>query len=128
MSWFGDIYSAFGWDMDEKRRKAFEAETNKVMGEGWAAKIPDAFKSMLANVKSRRLEERGRVFGVAAEGGGARGGRALAGGGTTGVSYTDPYPGDPTDRFPKSITEEEEKQRLALRAPGFATFGYNSWT
>jgi len=132
MGWIQDQVSSFqssmGWDMDEKRRKAFEAETNKVMGEEWAAKNPDAFKTMLANEQSRSLEKRQKLFDVAAEGGAAHGGTAVAGGGTTGVSYADPYPGDPSDRFPKAPTEEEEKYRLALRGPVPGMMTYRGWT
>ena len=115
MSWFGDIQSAFGWDMDEKRRKAFEAETNKVMGEGWAAKNPDAFKTMLANEQSRSLEKRQKLFDVAAEGGAAHGGPAIAGGGTSGIGYAPQR--DITKTFPGAMSKEEEEYLLALRGP-----------
>jgi hypothetical protein len=78
--------------------------------------------------KSRLLGKKQKLFDIAATGGAQHGGTAIAGaGGATGVSYADPYPGDPTERFPKSITEEEEKYRLDLRAPGFATFGQYKW-
>jgi hypothetical protein len=114
MSWFGDIQSAFGWDMDEKRRKAFEAETNKVMGEGWAAKNPDAFKTMLANEQSRSLEKRQKLFDVAAEGGAAHGGPAIAGGGTSGIGYAPQR--DITKTFPGAMSKEEEEYQRMLRA------------
>ena len=114
MSWFGDIQSAFGWDMDEKRRKAFEAETNKVMGEGWAAKNHDAFKTMLANEQSRSLEKRQKLFDVAAEGGAAHGGPAIAGGGTSGIGYAPQR--DITKTFPGAMSKEEEEYQRMLRA------------
>ena len=130
MSWFGDIYSAFGWglendDFDKILKARFvddEEMYNKIKRD------EDLYNTLKSTEQSRSLAKRQKLFDIAAEGGAKHGGTAVAGGGTTGVSYTDPYPGDPTDRFPKSITEEEERQRLALRAPGFATFGYNSWT
>ena len=114
MSWFGDIQSAFGWDMDEKRRKAFEAETNKVMGEGWAAKNSDAFKTMLANEQSRSLEKRQKLFDVAAEGGAAHGGPVIAGGGTSGIGYAPQR--DITKTFPGAMSKEEEEYQRMLRA------------
>lgn len=127
------LQSWLNWDMSKKDEDEWrlglqglgEETYNKIAMNNFDNPV---YKSMLSTEKSRRMGKRQKLFDVAAEGGAKHGGTAVAGGGTTGVSYTDPYPGDPTDRFPKSITEEEEKQRLALRAPGFATFGYNSWT
>jgi len=118
MDWWKDKVSSFhgsmGWDMDEERRKAFEAETNKVMGAGWADKNKDAFKTMLANEQSRSLEKRQALFDIAATGGAQHGGTAVAGGGTTGLDYVAPR--DITKTFPGAMSKEEEEYQRMLRA------------
>jgi hypothetical protein len=53
---------------------------------------------------------------------------SLSGLGRSGISYADPYPGDPSDRFPKAPTKEEEEYRLALRGPVPGMMTYRGWT
>ena len=117
--WWKKQVSAFqgsmGWDMDEERRKAFEAETNKVMGAGWAEKNKDAFNTMLANEQSRSLEKRQKLFDIAAKGGAQDGGPAIGGGGTSGIGYAPQR--DITKTFPGAMSKEEEEYLLALRGP-----------
>ena len=52
---------------------------------------------------------------------------SLSGLGNTGIGYAPQR--DITKTFPTSLSEREEEERLALRAPGLATFGQPySWT
>jgi hypothetical protein len=53
---------------------------------------------------------------------------SLSGLGRSGISYAEPYPGDPSDRFPKAPTKEEEEYRLALRGPVPGMMTYRGWT
>mgnify|MGYP003147138662 CR=1 FL=1 len=129
MSIGSDIHSALGWGMsDEEFMQILEAKfvddqdtLNKIKGD------KTLFNSLKSTEQSRGLAKRQKVFDIAAEGGAQDGGPAIGGGGTSGLSYVPQR--DITKTFPGSLSEREEEERLALRAPGFATFGQPySWT
>ena len=116
MSWFGDIQSAFGWgleddDFDKILKARFvddEEMYNKIKTD------QDLYNTLKSTEQSRSLAKRQKLFDIAAEGGAAHGGPAIAGGGTSGIGYAPQR--DITKTFPGAMSKEEEEYQRMLRA------------
>ena len=121
-------YWGVGSDMLSDEERKLEILRQAGLPDNWGEQHPEAMNLMVKGKAGISLDQRQKLFQMAAKGGAKDGGPAISGGGTTGVSYADPYPGDPSDRFPKAPTEEEEKYRLALRGPVPGMMTYRGWT
>ena len=112
--------------MTDEQRKAFAAETDKVMGVGWSAANPDVFKTMVSKEASRMMGKRQKLFDVAAEGGAQHGGPSIGDIGQK-MPYGDTAMFNPKAMPPRYLPGTKPREEDELIPPGFAQFPYRMY-